>query len=299
MKNLKSLICLMCVAGLSMAFEFDLNSNAGAIEGLTPLKAENSITLKLENANAITGADYDADKKQFVLVSKDNEFYVTDESFNPLRYGKHDRHFIMEMEASVGATWYKNEVAMISFNKTFVSYEPVDIIDKDEQNSQWRHLLAGWDKFRLNDFGNKNRFFTIRAKQQYILDFDYDAMSNKFIIASVPNDVRPSWSIGVFDGDDKMVLEEYIPSINANLKLKDGKDLSGYYITGIDLQGDVAYLLSKNFSTILELNLKEKQIANAYSFSGLSDSRAISVKDGKFYIFSREGKENRVSIFSK
>lgn len=295
----KNLICLITLTTLAFGFEFNLDSSAGAFDNVIALKQKDIINLKLQNQNPITGADYDEEKKQFALVSKNNEFYVTDENFQTLRYAKHDRHFIMEMEETVGVTWYKNEVGMISFNKTFVSYEPVDISNKAEQNSQWRHLLVGWDKFKLNDFGNKNRFFTIRAKQQYILDWDYDANTNKFIIASVPNDVKDSWSIGIFDGDDKMLLEEYIPGIASNLKLKRDRNINDYYITGIDVKDNIAYLLSKNYLSILELNLKSKEIQNVYTISGATNPRAISIKGDEFYIFSREGSENKVFIFTK
>lgn len=295
---MKKLISISLLAALAFGFEFNLDSKGGAIENLTDLGAPSaSMSVNLNNDAALTGADYDAGKKQFALVSRDNEFYIADENLKPLRYGKHDRHFIMEMEATVGAAWHKNEVGMISFNKTFISYEPADGLDKAEQDSQWRHLEEGWDKWKLNDFGNKNRFFTIRAKQQYILGYDYDAAANKFIIASVPSDVRDSWSVGVFDGDDKMVLEEYVPALSSNLKLKNDRKPGEYYVTGIDVQGDVAYLLSKNFSTILKLNLKSKEIEEAYGFSGASNPHALAVKDGKFYVFSREGKENKVFIF--
>ena len=203
----------------------------------------------------------------------------------------------MEMEATVGAAWYKNELGMISFNKTFVFYEPTDGLSAEEQNSQWRHLTEGWDKWRLNDLGNKGRFSTLRAKQQYILGWDYDAAANKFIVASVPNDVRDYWSVAVFDGDDKMILEEFIPQIGSNLKLKESRSLGEYYVTGIDAQPDAVYLLSKNFSTILKLNLQTHAIEDAYSFSGAANARALAVKDGKFYVFSREGKENKVFIY--
>lgn len=294
---MKKLILILAYVTFGLGFDFNLDSKAGAIEGVKELSKAGDITLKLNNNNAITGLDYSESKKQFAIVSKDNEFYIADENLKPLRYGKHDRHFIMEMEATVGATWYKNEVGMISYNKTFISYEPVNNPSSESQNNNWRHLLEGWDKWQLNDFSNKNRFFTIRAKQQYILSWDYDEDSNKFIIASVPNDVRPSWSVGIFDGDDKMVLEEFVPNLGENLKLKDGRNLGEYYITGIDTQGDTAYLLSKNFSTILKLNLKTKQIETAFGFNGISNPQALAIKDGKFYIVSREGTENKIFIF--
>lgn len=297
---MKKLVTFTLSAIFAFGFDFNPDFNAGAVKNIKDLGAPSQkITIKLENDNALTGADYDSKSGKFAVSSNDNEFYILDSDFKPLRYGKHDRHFIMEMEDTVGATWYKNEVSIISYNKTFVSYEPVDISDKDEQNSQWRHLISGYDKWKLNDFGNKNRFFTLRAKQQFILDFDYDEASNKFLTASVPNDVRANWSVGVFDGDDKMILEEFVPSFGANLQIKDNRKIDDYYITGIEFSGDFAYLLSKNYSSILKLNLATKQIDEVFGFSGVLNPRAITIKDNKFYIFSREGKQNLVFVFEK
>lgn len=294
---MKKLIFFIALASLAFGFNFDMDSKNGAIQNTKELGLKDTLTLNLQNDNAITGADYDEGKKQFALVSNDNEFYITDENLKPLSYAKHDRHFIMEMEATVGASWYKNELGMISYNKTFVFYEPASNLSKDEQNSQWRHLLAGYDAWKLNDLGNKGRFSTIRSKQQYILGWDYLESENKFFTASVPNDVRDYWSVAIFDGDDKMILEEFVPKAGANLQLKEGRNLNNYYITGIDVEPNALYLLSKNFSTILKLNLTTKEIDEAFSFSGVNNPRALAIKDNKFYIFSREGKENKVFIF--
>ncbi|MEH1011382.1 hypothetical protein QM027_12740 [Campylobacter concisus] len=191
----------------------------------------------------------------------------------------------------------QKELGMISYNKTFVFYEPASNLSKDEQNSQWRHLLTGYDAWKLNDLGNKGRFSTIRSKQQYILGWDYLESENKFFTASVPNDVRDYWSVAIFDGDDKMILEEFMPKAGANLQLKESRNLNNYYITGVDVEPGALYLLSKNFSTILKLNLTTKEIDEAFSFSGVNNPRALAIKDNKFYIFSREGKENKVFIF--
>jgi len=82
------------------------------------------------------------------------------------------------------------------------------------------------------------------------------------------------------------------------LQLKEGRNLNNYYITGVDVEPGALYLLSKNFSTILKLNLTTKEIDEAFSFSGVNNPRALAIKDNKFYIFSREGKENKVFIFA-
>lgn len=291
---MKKLICLVFIASLSFGFDFDLDYKNSPLQNTKKLGgATNSVVLNLENKNPILGADYDEAKNQFVLVSKHNEFYITDANFTPLRYGKHDRHFMLEMEKTIGASWIKDDVGMMSYNKSFVIYEPADISDKKEKNEQWKHLLKGSDKWKLKE---KNRFSTLRAKQQYILAFDYDTKKDIFFTASVPNNVRNYWSVAIFDGNDKMILEEYIPKVSENLNLKEEDGLGKFYITGIDLQGDTAYLLSKNYSTILKLDLNTKTIQDAYVFSGVPNPVALVVKDNKFYIFSRDG-DNKIFIF--
>lgn len=292
---MKKLFYLICIVSFSFGFEFDLSSQNSPLKGVTALNpAVLEISINLENDNAILGADYDSATKQFALVSKENEFYITDENFKPLRYAKHDRHFMLEMEKTVGATWYKSDVGMISYNKSFVIYEPIDINDEKEQNEQWKHLLKGYDKWKLKE---KNRFFTLRAKQQYILGFDYDESKNIFLSVSVPNDVRDYWSVAVFDGDDKMILEEYIPKIGGNLSIDENRNLGEFYIVGVDILDDCAYLLSKNYSTILKLDINSKSLIDAYSFANVPNPVALSIKDNKFYIFSRNNKENKVYIF--
>lgn len=296
---MRKIILLAALAPLAFGFSFDLDSANAPVTGSTNLGyATSSLSLKLENNSPITGADYDETTKKWALCSRYNEFYTTSEDFSSFSYAKHDRHFIMEMEDTVGATWYKGEVGMLSYNKTFISYTPASALSEDEQRDGWRHLLEGWDKFKLNDFGNKNRFFTIRAKQQYVLGWDYDASLNAFVSASVPNDVRPSWSVAVFDADDKMPLAEFVPSLSEPLALKEGRSLGEYYITGVDSQNGRAYLLSKNYSSILSLNLNNKKIDEIYTFLGVTNPRALAVKDGKFYVFSREGEDNKVFIFN-
>lgn len=301
---MRKLSLLALLASFGFGFSFNQNYLDAPIVPTKSLGApEQVITLKLENDHPITGADYDPVQKSWTLSSRYNELYVIDDKFINYDYLKHDRHFIMEMEDTVGASWVKAseraglEAGMISYNKTFISYEKAPNLSQDEQNEQWKHLLEGYDKFRLSDMGNKGRFSTIRAKQQYILSWDYEPKSNKFIIASVPDNLKPSWSMAEFDGDDKLPLAEYIPALGDGLSLKDGASLGDYYITGIDAQPEATYLLSKNYSSLLLLNPATHKIEAAYGFSGVANPQAIGLKDKKIYIFSREGDENKVFIF--
>ena len=82
---MKKLIIFAALAALAFGFEFNLDSKAGALEGVKELGTPSTeVSLSLQNDAPITGADYDADKKQFALVSKNNEFYVADENLKQI-----------------------------------------------------------------------------------------------------------------------------------------------------------------------------------------------------------------------
>ena len=66
---MKKLMIFTALAALAFGFEFNLDSKAGALEGVKELGTPSAeVSLSLQNDAPITGADYDADKKQFALV---------------------------------------------------------------------------------------------------------------------------------------------------------------------------------------------------------------------------------------
>ena len=182
----------------------------------------------------------------------------------------------------------------MSYNKTYAFFKLAPNQDKKEANLAWRYLYKGYEDFTL-DF--KDRYSTVRAKQQYILSWDYSDFYKEFFIATVPDDIKSYWSIASFNSEDNMLSSEFLPTFAKSLKIKDKRDLSDYYITGMDAKDEFIYLLSIRYSTILMLDPRTRTIVDAYGFSGVKDATALAIRDDMFYITSREDGKNFVYIF--
>ena len=102
-----------------------------------------------------------------------------------------------------------------------------------------------------------------------------------------------------FSDADNLLSTEFVPSFDESLGVKEGRDVSDYYVTAMDAQGGLDYLLSKQYSSILKLDPRTRKIAEVYSFEGASDAHALAVKDGKFYVASRENGVNKIFVFER
>ena len=67
----------------------------------------------------------------------------------------------------------------------------------------------------------------------------------------------------------------------------------------MDAQDKFIYLLSKQYSSILKLDPHSRKIVEVYSFEGVSDAHTLAIKEGKFYVASRENGANKIFIFKK
>lgn len=294
MKILNLIALCTCLA---FGGEFDLNAANGAVTNLTPLKKAGQIELKLNNSNPVTGLDYDEESKSFLVGTLKFELYSMDENLDQIKsYLRSTPDWIIQMEDTVGASFFKGSLGLISYNKTYEFFKFMPDQSKDDTNKAWRYLHDGYDKFSL-DF--KDRYYTVRAKQQYILSWDHSDFYGEFFIASVPDDIKQSWSIASFSDSDNLLSTEFIPSFDESLGVKEGREINDYYVTGMDAQGEFVYLLSKQYSSILKLDPRSRKIVEVYSFEGTSDAHALAIKEGKFYVASRENGVNKIFVFER
>lgn len=286
---------ILMFATLLVADDFNLNYKDGAIENITPLKQESVINLKLNDNSPVTGLDYDKNSDTFLLGTKDLQLYNVSSNFDKiLSHLKSTKDWIIQMEDGVSASFFDGMQGLMSYNKTYEFFKHVPNQSKDEANKAWRYLLEGYDSYTL---GFKDRYYTVRAKQKYILSWDHSPFYSEFFVASVPDDIKEYWTIASFSDSDNMLSTEFIPQFDNSLGIKEGRDINDYYITGMDAQDEFIYLLSKQYSTILKLDPRIRKVVAAFGFEGAKDPRALAIKDNKFYIVSREDKENKVFIF--
>ena len=289
-------LTLLCAA-LALGGEFNLNPTDGAVVNLTPLRKSGEITLNLNNNNPVTGLDYDMASGSFLLGTLKFELYEMDGELKTVKnYLRSTPDWIMQMEETVAASFFKGSVGLMSYNKTYEFFKPAPNQSKEEANKAWRYLHDGYENFTL-DF--KDRYSTVRAKQQFILSWDHSDFYGEFFVASVPDNIKQSWSVASFSDADNMLSTEFVPSFDEALGVKDGRDINDYYITGMDASGEFVYLLSKQYSSILKLDPRSRKIVEVYRFEGVSDTHTLAIKEGKFYVVSRESGANKIFIFEK
>jgi hypothetical protein CCC13826_2314 len=293
----KILILTLLCATLALGGEFNLNPADGAVTNLTPLRKSGEITLNLNNNNPVTGLDYDMASGSFLVGTLKFELYEMDDELKTVKsYLRSTPDWIIQMEDTVAASFFKDSIGAMSYNKTYEFFKPAPNQSKEEANKAWRYLHDGYQNFTL-DF--KDRYSTVRAKQQYILSWDHSDFYGEFFIASVPDDIKQSWSVASFSDADNLLSSEFVPSFDEALGVKEGRDVSDYYVTGMDAQGEFVYLLSKQYSSILKLDPHSRKIAEVYSFEGANDAHALAIKDGKFYVATRENGVNKIFVFEK
>lgn len=115
----------------------------------------------------------------------------------------------------------------------------------------------------------------------------------------MPDNIKQSWSIASFSDTDNMLSSEFVPSFDEALGVKEGRDINDYYVTGMDVSCEFVYLLSKQYSSILKLDPRSRKIVEIYGFEGASDAHALAIKEGKFYIASKEDGVNKIFIFER
>ena len=167
-------LTLLCAA-LALGGEFNLNPADGAVVNLTPLRKIGEVTPNLNNNNPVTGLDYDAASGSFLLGTLKFELYEMDGELKTVKnYLRSTPDWIIQMEETVAASFFKGSVGLMSYNKTYEFFKPAPNQSKEEANKAWRYLHDGYENFTL-DF--KDRYSTVRAKQQFILSWDHSMVS--------------------------------------------------------------------------------------------------------------------------
>ena len=97
------------------------------------------------------------------------------------------------------------------------------------------------------------------------------------------------------DSKDKMLSGETI--VTSALVLKDKRDLKDYYVTAGDIAGGKFLAYSKNYNTLLVIDLAEAKVVYAYAMPQIGDISGLAVKGGSIYALAhKDGKVNVVEL---
>ena len=112
---------------------------------------------------------------------------------------------------------------------------------------------------------------------------------------TVPNERAKNMILIKVDSKDKMLSGETI--VTSGLALKDKRDLKDYYITAGDITGGKFLAYSKNYNTLLVIDLAEAKVIDAYAMPQIGDISGLAIKGGSIYALAhKDGKVNVVEL---
>lgn len=282
-------------------FVFNSNSEQGVIENLkSEIKIKNIKKLPFEakgifgKGNASTLA-YNKKTKEFFIGSNQGGFYYVDENMEKVTSSAIiDKPNGYDIPLVVASTFIDNMLVSTAYNKTLVAIEKVDKskIDSFKEWSTFRKtsgdILASW-------YRHRPVVLTVRAKKSYVLTLNKDTNSDFMYMLTVPNEVTSQIILIKIDSKDMLLSGESILKINKNLKIKSNRSIHEYYITASDIKDGKMLAVSKNFNTLLIIDLKKQEVVDAYKMPNIGDVSAIAIKDNS--IFALTFKENQDMIY--
>ena len=112
---------------------------------------------------------------------------------------------------------------------------------------------------------------------------------------TVPNERAKNLILIKVDSKDKMLSGETI--VTSALVLKDKRDLKDYYVTAGDIAGGKFLAYSKNYNTLLVIDLADAKVIDAYAMPQIGDISGLAVKGGSIYALAhKDGKVNVVEL---
>ncbi|CZE49915.1 disulfide bond formation protein B [Campylobacter geochelonis] len=291
------------VAGKSEPKKFKFNSDekAGVAKELKAApKVLNSVELPFkasgifEHGNASDIA-YNSEKNQFVIISNEAGIYFTDDKFKPVQSAILDKPNGRDIPLSVATTFVGNRVVSMAYNKTIWAVEQTDPakIDSYKEWNVFRKTTGGLSAPLYRD---RPAVMTIRAKKAYILTLAYDKDSKYMYMLSVPNPASQKIILIKVDPKDNTLSGELVVKAGENFAIKDKRKISEYYITAGDIKDGKFIAYSKNFNTLLVIDLQSAMVEDAYAMPKINgEISGLTFKGDKIVILSHKDSKDYVS----
>lgn len=282
-------------------FSFNANPHEGPIADLNS-KLEILDTKKLpfkaigifQKGNASTLA-YNKNKNEFVVGSTQAGFYFTDENFEKVTSSAIlDKPNGYDIPLLVSSTFIDDMLVTTSYNKTLVAIERENL-DKIDSFKEWNTFRQTTGGLKTSWYRSRPVVLTIRAKKSYILSIAKDPNSKFLYMLSVPNEVNKNIILIKIDSTDNILSGESILKIDENLKLKSDRSVHEYYITASEIQDDKILAFSKNFNTMLVIDIQSQKITNAYELPDIGTINDVAIKDSVIYALNFKDNETFIT----
>lgn len=214
---------------------------------------------------------------QYFLASKYN-FWVLDDELKPTVSAEIDPWFSANVLDIVGITPYKDDAfVLMGTNKSLLRAR---LNPNADDVKGWANFVEGRTQVEAVGGLGRARIDTERAKYSYIHS---SATDGRYIFtATVPdNRNHKTFVISKALMADWTLSVEFVPGAD----LKDGRTLGELYVTGMVYEDGKLYAVSKNFNTLLVIDIAAEEVTAAYAIPAeLTDIRGLVKKGNQFEV---------------
>ena len=255
-----------------LGITFDNNAQNGPLVLNGALKVSQTRTIESINQPINTFSQI---RGQYFMASKYN-FWVLNEELKPTVSAEIDPWFSANILDIVGITPYQNDAFVImGTNKSLLRAR---LNPNADDVKGWANFVEGRTQVEAVGGLGRARIDTERAKYSYIHS---SATDGRYIFtATVPdNRNHKTFVISKALMADWTLSAEFVPAAD----LKDGRTLGELYVTGMVYEDGKLYAVSKNFNTLLVIDIAAEEVTTAYSIPAeLTDIRGL-VKNGNHF----------------
>jgi disulfide bond formation protein DsbB len=197
-----------------------------------------------------------------------------------------DPGFSIDLSPIAGAVFLPGDtLAVLSTNKSYVLLRPDSQANAD---TAWRRFLAtdgGVTELR------RSRLATVRARQMYVLSLAYDPEAAELISISVPSPRHQRLVVSRFARADFLLASEFEPRLAAGLAASSpDRTLGEYVVTGAAVADGWLYAISAAYSTLLVIDLRDKEVRAAYALPGIERPVGLAVRGSQLLVAQADGR---------
>jgi len=268
------------------ASDVDPDPTRGPLVELPVLAVAGEERVAAPLVGALSGLAHDPASGRVLAVTEGHGVYLLDPGLHRVVHRvRVDPGFSIDLTPFAGAAFLGDSLAVLSTNKSYVLLVPDDEADPDRE---WRH-------FRETDGGvrelGRGRFATVRARQMFVLSLAYDPSADELITVSVPSPRHRLLVVSRFARSDLKLSSEFEPRLGPGLELAgEGRGLGDYVVTGATVADGFLYAMSAAYSTLLVIDLEEREVKAAYAVPGLERPVGLAARGSELLVAQADGR---------
>src|SRR5690625_2003758 len=235
------------------------------------------------------GIAFDTASGQFGIVSTHGGLYYVEDDFSTITSSAViDLVNGPDKAYTTDATFFgTGELIAGAWNKTIYGTVQVEAADIDA-DVEWKDFRETTGDL-MPVFGSRNHpaLGTSRASSAFILSVAMDHNSGLYSVVSVPSPNSPDIVVSQF-ADDHGLSKENVLDVSAGVSLRDGAELADYYPVGSDIADGKMYILSRNYQTLLVVDMDTVEVVEAWELPEIGDYHGIAVTDDAMFVLSHD-----------